>query len=65
MTNKKGAAEALSVQPWTHIGGDLEARYDGRRFVDIRVRGTTAHFFVSKGALEAALKLMDPPPVHR
>lgn len=54
-------------EPWTHIGGDLEARYDGFRYVDIRTRdgGTVAgwtrtRLFVSKDALLKAVALFPP-----
>jgi hypothetical protein len=46
---------------WTHIGGDLWARFDGR-YVDIGVRRTRpwrieSVAFASKGALRNALAL--------
>jgi hypothetical protein len=53
---------------WTHIGGDLEASYDGAGSIDIRVRPkegekTTAIFMImchmSKEALEKALSLFE------
>ena len=44
---------------WTDIGGDLEASYDGRVYVDIRVKGDpTACIFISASALKQALKLI-------
>lgn len=53
---------------WTHIGGDMEASYDGVKFVDIRLRGRDGEqpkliCFMSKGTLEGALALFDQPPV--
>ena len=45
------------------IGGDLEASYDGVRYVDIRVKGTDRRFFISMAALKNALGLMVPKPV--
>lgn len=49
---------------WTDLGGDLEASYDGARYVDFRVKGShQRRLFISKGALEKALALFDPEPV--
>ena len=46
---------------WRHIGGDLEASFDGSVYVDVRVRGDHSNrFFVSRSALQAALGLFDP-----
>jgi hypothetical protein len=61
----KGRTAMSARQPWTDIGGDLEARYDGHRYAHIRVKGESAHtaFFISRGALKIALKLFTPPPV--
>lgn len=43
---------------WTHIGGDLEASYDGSRYVDIRTVGSDKmDLFLSKGTAEALLRL--------
>lgn len=48
---------------WHSLGGDLEASYDGARYIDIRVKGSeTTRLFISKGALEKALTLFDPAP---
>jgi len=45
-------------EPWVNIGGDLEARYDGGLYVDIRVEGKKrSAIFVSAPALKKALKL--------
>ena len=46
---------------WTPIGGDLEASYDGHKYLDVRARGGS-RIFLSKGALEAALKLFPDAP---
>ena len=49
---------------WEDIGGDLEASYDGARYVDIRNKSTKERLlFISRGALENAVKLFDPPPI--
>lgn len=45
--------------PWTHIGGDLEARLSPYGDIDIRVRGDGARMFLSKKALHAALDMLD------
>ena len=43
---------------WTHIGGDLEARFDGRMCVDIRSRGKSkTRIFMKDQTLENALSL--------
>ena len=53
---------------WVHLGGDLEASYDGERYVDVRLRkrrGGRTHrsrLFLSKGALKKALTLFNPAP---
>lgn len=45
---------------WTHIGGDLEASYDGAVYVDIRAKGAEGdRFFISKAAVEKALGLFE------
>jgi len=53
---------------WTHIGGDLEASYDGAGYVDIRVRPKedekTTAIFISKEALQKALNLFDSLPAQ-
>lgn len=46
---------------WHHIGGDLEASYDGAMYVDIRGIGGSDHFFISKGALQNAEALIVNP----
>jgi len=54
---------------WTHIGGDLEASYDGVRYVDIRARARDSGgrsgrvLFMSRGTLRGALKLFRPAPI--
>jgi hypothetical protein len=53
---------------WTHIGGDMEASYDGKQYVDIRLRGRDGEqpkpiCFMSKGTLENALTLFNPLPI--
>jgi len=64
---------------WVHIGGDLEASYDGKRYVDIRARAgkrkkvgaltgkwkddKSATLFLSLGAFKKALKLFKPAPI--
>ncbi len=49
---------------WINLGGDLEASYDGARYVDIRMKRTHEHrLFMSKGAFEKALTLFDPKPL--
>lgn len=46
-----------TTEPWVHIGGDLEARYDGGHYVDIRVKGKKRPaVFLSSAALRKALK---------
>jgi len=57
----------LDDRTWTHIGGDMEASYDGKQYVDIRLRGRDGEqpkpiCFMSKGTLEGALALFDQPP---
>lgn len=51
---------------WTDIGGDLEASYDGARYVDIRTKGgdpaKATRIFASKEALEKALTLFPTVP---
>jgi len=43
---------------WVDIGGDLEASYDGKRYVDIRNKMTEKRLlFISKAALEKAINL--------
>ena len=42
---------------WEHIGGDLEASYDGAVYIDIRPKGGGDHMFVSKAALVEAMSL--------
>ncbi len=42
---------------WEHIGGDLEASYDGAVYIDIRPKGGGDHMFVSKAALVEAMNL--------
>jgi len=50
---------------WHHIGGDLEASYDGSMYVDIRVIGEAdASIFISRGALLNAAGLFDPAPLR-
>lgn len=49
---------------WIHIGGDLEASYDGARYVDIRNINTKERLlFISKGTLENAINLFNPLPI--
>ena len=49
---------------WNDIGGDLEASYDGARYVDIRHKSSKERLlFISKGALKNAIDLFDPPPI--
>jgi len=64
---------------WVHIGGDLEASYDGKRYVDIRARASrrkrvgsltgkwrddkSATMFLSRSAFKKALKLFKPAPI--
>ena len=42
---------------WTNIGGDLEARFDGFNYVDIRTRNQKTRLFMSEDCLYAALDL--------
>lgn len=42
---------------WTDIGGDLEAKWDGAVYVDIRNKGTHERFTLSPAALKKALAL--------
>jgi hypothetical protein len=67
-----------NVPAWQHIGEDLEARYDGRKYVDVRpVRHSdplhltvqksfvgSPSFFLSKDAFENALKLFPQEQVN-
>jgi hypothetical protein len=49
---------------WKDIGGDLEASYDGARYVDIRHKSTKKRLlFISRGALQNAIDLFSPPPI--
>ena len=49
---------------WKDIGGDLEASYDGERYIDIRNKSTKERLlFISKGALKNAIDLFVPPPI--
>jgi len=51
---------------WADIGGDLEASFDGARYVDIRSRfNPESRFFISRGALEAAVRLFTPEMAPR
>ena len=43
---------------WISIGGDLEARYDGGSYVDIRAVEKHPAIFMSETALKNALKLI-------
>jgi hypothetical protein len=44
---------------WVHIGGDLEASYDGAVYVDVRVRGNEGErLFLSPAALNNAAELV-------
>ena len=47
------------MNEWTHIGGDLEAKYDGSRYVDIRAGERGNRIFISKEGLLQALSLFD------
>jgi len=48
---------------WFHVGGDLEASYDGARYIDFRQAGTNDRLmFISLGALEDSMKLFSPEP---
>lgn len=60
---KSGTARNLARRrAWVHIGGDLEARFDGRRYVDIRTRGKSpTRLFMDKTALANALALVMQP----
>jgi hypothetical protein len=58
-------ADPFKNRKWTDLGGDLEASYDGVRYVDFRVKGSeTTRLFASKGALEKALELFVPDPIQ-
>jgi hypothetical protein len=49
---------------WIDLGGDIEASYDGFRYIDIRNKFSKERLlFISKGALEKAITLFDPPPI--
>ena len=49
---------------WVDLGGDIEASYDGERYVHIRIKPTHEGLcYITKEALEKALALFDPPPV--
>jgi len=53
-----------SRRNWFDIGGDLEASYDGARYIDIRNKVNKKRLlFISRGALKNAIDLFDPPPV--
>lgn len=48
---------------WVHIGGDLEASYDGKRSVDLRMSSTHEHVaFMSRGTVKSLLALFVPEP---
>ena len=42
---------------WVHIGGDLEASFDGFKYVDIRSKGKSDKTFLSISVVENALLL--------
>lgn len=49
---------------WFDLGGDIEASYDGARYVDIRHKDTKERLlFISRGALRKAIPLFKPAPV--
>ena len=49
---------------WINLGGDIEGSYDGKRYVDIRNKGTKERcIFISLGALKKAISLFVPPPL--
>lgn len=51
---------------WADLSGDLEASFDGARYVDIRSRfNPESRFFISRGALEAAVRLFTPEMAPR
>lgn len=55
--------EAPHEVQYTPIGGDLEARWDGGHYIDIRVMAPGhSHLLISRAALTAALALMPQPP---
>lgn len=50
---------------WIHIGGDLEASYDGFRSVDIREISSHKHVaFMSRGTVKSLLALFKPEPEY-
>ena len=61
-------ADALDPRRrWRDIGGDLEASFDGKVYVDIRLKGApdSERFFISKAALLKALDLFHPEMAPR
>ncbi len=46
---------------WTNMGGDLEASYDGTRYVDFRAKGTgKCVMFATREVLIDAMRLFPP-----
>ena len=60
------AAKKRASTEWAELGGDLEGRWDGGRYVLIRAKGYEAHhLFLSRTGLERALALLPPKlPLH-
>lgn len=49
---------------WVDVGGDIEASYDGRRYVDVRTKtGKERLGTFSQGCLEDMIKLFVPAPI--
>lgn len=52
----------MKMQRYTHefesIGGDLEARVEGR-YIVVRVKGTPERFFMSRGVVLKMLEMFD------
>ena len=55
-----------SIRKWFHVGGEIEASYDGEIYVDIRILPTGEKvLFASKGVFENILKLFVPSPKRK
>lgn len=60
-TAEKLVSDPNSTTGWVHIGGDIEATYDGSAYVDFRERGSEDRLmFASRELLFRALSLFPP-----
>ena len=48
---------------WIVLGGDLEASYDGERYVDIRSKSKKQRIFISLDGLKKAINLFGFKPI--